>query len=84
MAVKQCEHKQGQKIPHEARTMRQLNDLGCPNILKLLNFKISGTESWARYYLELCPYGDLEKLSWTQGQERWVARIVLETLPLRP
>lgn len=42
--------------------MKQLNHLLCSNILRLENFKIYSEEHIWRFYLEVCPFGDLEEL----------------------
>lgn len=66
LAVKQCDQPEGKdRIPREALIMNQLNQFQCSNILRLENFKIYSEHYIWRYYLELCPYGNLEEI-WTR------------------
>jgi hypothetical protein len=68
IAVKQCKWAGNAKgtpdasIPSEALVMKQLNQFQCPNILRLENFKTYPKEKVWRFYLEVCPYSDLEEL----------------------
>lgn len=42
--------------------MKQLNHIQCSNILRLENFKTYPEDETWRYYLEVCPYSDLDEV----------------------
>lgn len=49
-------------LAKEAEIMRQLNDEGVPNIIKLRGFRNHKREKLWRFYLEFAPWGDLRLL----------------------
>lgn len=51
--------------------MKQLNRFHCSNILRLENFKTYPADQKWRFYLEVCPYGDLGEILDRYRKHKW-------------
>lgn len=55
-------HDSKKGLTKEAAIMAQLNEVGCPSILRLRQFKEHSYENFCRYYFEYANLGSLHDL----------------------